>query len=141
MKILVLNGPNLGMLGRREPEIYGSRSLSDINEALKERFAGRAELEFFQSNSEGGIIDRLLGSDADGIVLNAGAYTHYSYAIHDAVKSVACPVVDVHMSNIHKGEEFRHKSVIAAACVGCVCGFGEDSYRLAVEALLSRSEK
>ncbi len=141
MKILVLNGPNLGMLGRREPEIYGSRSLSDINEALKERFAGRAELEFFQSNSEGGIIDRLLGSDADGIVLNAGAYTHYSYAIHDAVKSVACPVVEVHMSNIHKREEFRHKSVIAAACVGCVCGFGEDSYRLAVEALLSRSEK
>lgn len=141
MKILVLNGPNLNILGTREPDIYGSRSLSDINDALVKRFSGRAELEFFQSNSEGGIIDKLQSADADGVVLNAGAYTHYSYAIHDAIKSVACPVVEVHMSNIHKREEFRHRSVIAAACVGCVCGFGEDSYRLAVEALLSRSRK
>ena len=111
MKILVLNGPNLNMLGTREPDIYGSRSLSDINDALVKRFSGRAELEFFQSNSEGGIIDKLQSADADGVVLNAGAYTHYSYAIHDAIKSVACPVVEVHMSNIHKREEFRHRSV------------------------------
>lgn len=135
MKILVLNGPNLNMLGVREPEIYGSRTLKDIEENLKLIF-GWVELEFFQSNSEGGIIDKLQSTDADGIVLNAGAYTHYSIAIHDAIKSISAPVVETHLSNIYRREEYRHKSVIAAACIGSVCGFGEDSYRLAVEALL-----
>lgn len=135
MKILILNGPNLNMLGVREPEIYGKRTLKDIEENLSDIY-GWLELEFFQSNSEGGIIDKLQSTDADGIVLNAGAYTHYSYAIHDAIKSIAVPTVETHLSNIYKREEYRHKSVIAAACIGSVCGFGEDSYRLAVEALI-----
>lgn len=135
MKILILNGPNLNMLGVREPEIYGDRTLKDIEDNLRDIY-GWLELEFFQSNSEGGIIDKLQSADADGIVLNAGAYTHYSYAIHDAIKSISAPVVETHMSNIHKREEYRHKSVIAAACLGSVCGFGEDSYRLAIEALI-----
>ncbi len=135
MKILILNGPNLNMLGVREPEIYGNRTLKDIEDNLKDIY-GWLELEFFQSNSEGGIIDKLQTTDADGIVLNAGAYTHYSYAIHDAIKSISAPVVETHLSNIYKREEYRHKSVIAAACLGSVCGFGEDSYRLAVEALV-----
>ncbi len=135
MKILILNGPNLNMLGVREPEIYGDRTLKDIEDNLKDIY-GWLELEFFQSNSEGGIIDKLQSTDADGIVLNAGAYTHYSYAIHDAIKSISAPVVETHMSNIFKREEYRHKSVIAAACLGSVCGFGEDSYRLAIEALI-----
>lgn len=135
MKILILNGPNLNMLGVREPEIYGNRTLKDIEDNLKDIY-GWLELEFFQSNSEGGIIDKLQSTDADGIVLNAGAYTHYSYAIHDAIKSISAPVVETHMSNIFKREEYRHKSVIAAACLGSVCGFGEDSYRLAIEALI-----
>lgn len=135
MKILILNGPNLNMLGVREPEIYGGRTLKDIEDNLKDIY-GWLELEFFQSNSEGAIIDKLQSTDADGIVLNAGAYTHYSYAIHDAIKSISAPVVETHMSNIFKREEYRHKSVIAAACLGSVCGFGEDSYRLAIEALI-----
>ena len=136
MKILVINGPNLNMLGKREPEIYGVRTLTDINADLVEKFKGRAELSFYQSNCEGDIITAIHSSSADGIVLNAGAYTHYSYAIHDAIKSVTTPVVEVHLSNIYKREEYRHKSVIASACVGSICGFGENSYALGIEALL-----
>ena len=138
MRILVINGPNLNMLGKREPEIYGARTLDDINETLVKTFEGRAELSFYQSNCEGDIVTALHECTADGVVLNAGAYTHYSYAIHDAIKSITAPVVEVHLSNIYKREEYRHKSVIASACVGSVCGFGEDSYRLGVEALLKR---
>ncbi len=137
-KILILNGPNLNMLGVREPAVYGAQTLSDIEKTLRAEFEGKAELEFLQSNSEGAIIDAIQFSEADGIALNAGAYTHYSYAIHDAIKSIAAPVVEVHISNIYKREEFRHKSVIAAACTGSVCGFGADSYYLAITALLRK---
>ncbi len=140
-KILILNGPNLNMLGVREPAVYGAQTLSDIEKTLRSEFEGKAELEFLQSNSEGAIIDAIQFSEADGIALNAGAYTHYSYAIHDAIKSIAAPVVEVHISNIYKREEFRHKSVIAAACTGSVCGFGADSYYLAITALLRKLEK
>lgn len=140
-KILILNGPNLNMLGVREPAVYGAQTLSDIEKTLRAEFEGKAELEFLQSNSEGAIIDAIQFSEADGIALNAGAYTHYSYAIHDAIKSIAAPIVEVHISNIYKREEFRHKSVIAAACTGSVCGFGADSYYLAITALLRKLEK
>ena len=140
-KSLLLNGPNLNMLGVREPAVYGAQTLSDIEKTLRAEFEGKAELEFLQSNSEGAIIDAIQFSEADGIALNAGAYTHYSYAIHDAIKSIAAPVVEVHISNIYKREEFRHKSVIAAACTGSVCGFGADSYYLAITALLRKLEK
>ena len=140
-KILILNGPNLNMLGVREPAVYGAQTLSDIEKTLRAEFEGKAELEFLQSNSEGAIIDAIQFSEADGIALNAGAYTHYSYAIHDAIKSIAAPVVEVPISNIYKREEFRHKSVIAAACMGSVCGFGADSYYLAITALLRKLEK
>lgn len=140
-KILILNGPNLNMLGVREPAVYGAQTLSDIEKTLRAEFEGKAELEFLQSNSEGAIIDAIQFSEADGIALNAGAYTHYSYAIHDAIKSITAPVVEVHISNIYKREEFRHKSVIAAACTGSVCGFGADSYYLAITALLRKLEK
>lgn len=140
-KILILNGPNLNMLGVREPAVYGAQTLSDIEKTLRAEFEGKAELEFLQSNSEGAIIDAIQFSEADGIALNAGAYTHYSYAIHDAIKSIAAPVVELHISNIYKREEFRHKSVIAAACTGSVCGFGADSYYLAITALLRKLEK
>ena len=138
MKILVINGPNLNMLGKREPEIYGNRTLENINADLIKEFEGQANLSFYQSNCEGDIITAIQSSTCDGIVLNAGAYTHYSYAIHDAIKSVPTPVVEVHLSNIYKREEYRHKSVIASACVGSICGFGEKSYALAIEALLQR---
>lgn len=140
-KILILNGPNLNMLGVREPAVYGAQTLSDVEKTLRAEFEGKAELEFLQSNSEGAIIDAIQFSEADGIALNAGAYTHYSYAIHDAIKSIAAPVVEVHISNIYKREEFRHKSIIAAACTGSVCGFGADSYYLAITALLRKLEK
>ena len=137
MKILVINGPNLNMLGKREPEIYGSRTLADINGDLAKKFA-EVEFEFYQSNCEGEIITAIHENTADGIVLNAGAYTHYSYAIADAIKSVTTPVIEVHLSNIYKREEYRHKSVIASACKGSICGFGEQSYALAVTALLQK---
>ena len=139
MKILVINGPNLNMLGKREPEIYGNRTLVDINNDLAKEFDKKAELCFYQSNCEGDIISAIQDNACDGIVLNAGAYTHYSYAIHDAIKSVPTPVVEVHLSNIYKREEYRHKSVIASACIGSICGFGERSYALAITALLERN--
>lgn len=140
MYILVLNGPNLNLTGIREPEIYGSTTLEDINSALEAAFEGRVALKFDQSNCEGTLIDRIheagLDSDCAGIVLNAGAYTHYSYAIADAIASVKAPVVEVHLSNPSAREEFRHRSVIAPVCRGSISGFGANSYRLAIEALL-----
>lgn len=141
--ILILNGPNLNLLGRRQPEIYGSTTLADINTSLMELFPG-VHFRAAQHNSEGALIDELhaVGFDADcmGVVFNAGAYTHYSYAIADAIAAIPAPVVEVHISNVHAREEFRHKSVIAPFCRGTIAGFGTDSYRLAVQALLLRAE-
>lgn len=137
-KILVLNGPNLDMLGKREPHIYGTRTLADINAdiAAKAQTLG-AMADFVQSNSEGELIDAIhsVGENYDACVINAGAYTHYSIAIRDAISSVSKPFVEVHLSNVHTREEFRHKSVISAVCKGVICGFGEQSYHLALEAL------
>ena len=138
MKLFVINGPNLNMLGKREPTIYGADTLESINNELKEICVGLGiDVEFFQSNSEGALIDVIHSArdNADGIVLNAGAYTHYSIAIRDAISACEKPCVEVHLSNVHKREEFRHKSVISAVCEGVICGFGKDSYRLAVLAL------
>lgn len=135
-KIEIINGPNLNLLGRREPEVYGHRSFDDFLEQLRQQYPD-VEIGYYQSNHEGDLIDRIqaVGFEADGIVLNAGAYTHTSIALHDAIKAVTAPTVEVHISNVHQREEFRHKSFISAACRGVICGFGLDSYRLAVEAL------
>ena len=139
-KILVLNGPNLDMLGMREPNVYGNDTLESINEeiALKAKELGVA-VGFFQSNSEGELINKIhtVASDYDAAIINAGAYTHYSYAIHDAIKAVKKPFVELHMSNIHAREEFRSHSVISPACVGQICGFGKMSYILALQAAVS----
>ena len=138
-KILILNGPNLNLLGRREPTVYGHRSFDDFLDELRQHMEGRAELTYFQSNSEGALIDRLHEAgfgEVDGIVFNAGAYTHTSIALADAIRGIETPVVEVHISNVHQREEFRHRSMLASACKGVICGFGLDSYRLAVEALL-----
>lgn len=136
-QILVLNGPNLNLLGRREPEIYGDNSMETYITALQERFPEVA-LTYYQSNVEGEIINKLheVGFSYDGVVLNAGAYTHTSVAIHDAIKAIDAPVVEVHISNVYQRETYRHTSLITGACVGVIGGFGMDSYRLAVEALL-----
>ncbi|MDD4819975.1 MAG: type II 3-dehydroquinate dehydratase [Flavobacteriales bacterium] len=137
MKILILNGPNLNLLGRREPQIYGSTSFEEYFEGMKKRFHN-VDLEYFQSNHEGEIIDKIhaVGYSYDGIVLNAGAYTHTSIAIHDAIKGVTTPVVELHISNVHAREEYRHHSAIAPACKGCICGFGLHGYDMAVESFL-----
>ena len=135
-KILILNGPNLNLLGVREPGIYGSSSFDSYLSVLRERFPDM-EIEYFQSNIEGVMIDKMqeVGFSYDGIVLNAGAYTHTSVALHDCIRSLRCPVIEVHISNVHTREEFRHKSLISSACRGVICGFGLDSYRLALSAL------
>ena len=139
MKILILNGPNLNLLGVREPGIYGSSSFEQYMPELKKRFAD-VEMEYYQSNIEGEMINKMqeVGFSYDGIVLNAGAYTHTSVALHDCIRSFKCPVIEVHISNVHTREEFRHHSMISAACKGVICGFGLDSYRLAVSALTGR---
>ena len=141
MKIQIINGPNINLLGKREPSVYGSRSFDDYLDELKKRYP---EVDFFcyQSNVEGEMINKIheVGFEFDGIVLNAGAHTHTSIALQDAIRAVNTPVVEVHISNVHQREEFRHKSMISCACVGVICGFGLDSYRLAVEALLARHE-
>ncbi len=141
MKIFVINGPNLDMLGKREPTIYGADTLESINAELAEfcKTIG-VEPEFYQSNSEGTLIDIIHSAreNADGIVLNAGAYTHYSIAIRDAISAAEKPCVEVHLSNVHKREEFRHKSMISAVCEGVICGFGKDVYRLGIMALYSK---
>ncbi len=132
MKFLFINGVNLNLTGRREKGVYGSQSLDDINKEIAARFKGD-ECVFFQSNIEGEICTALHNADADGIILNAGAFTHYSYAIRDAIASIDIPVVEVHMSNVHAREEFRHKSVLSEVCRGVVLGFGKNSYILAAE--------
>lgn len=137
MKIQIINGPNINLLGKREPSIYGSQSFEDYLLELKKAYP-QVEFDYYQSNVEGEMINKIhqVGFDYDGIVLNAGAYTHTSIALQDAIRAVKAPVVEVHISNVHAREEFRHKSMISCACVGVICGFGLHSYRLAVEALL-----
>ena len=137
MKILIMNGPNLNLLGVREPGIYGSSSFESYLPKLRERYP-EVEIEYYQSNVEGEMINKLqeVGFTYDGIVLNAGAYTHTSVALHDCIRALRTPVVEVHISNVHAREEFRHHSYLSPACKGVICGFGLDSYRLAVEALV-----
>ena len=137
MRIQIINGPNLNLLGIREPEIYGKKGFEEYLHVLRNVFPN-IRIDYFQSNVEGELINKIheVGFDLDGIVLNAGAYTHYSLALMDAIKSVNIPVVEVHISNVHQREEFRRHSVISPACKGVICGFGLDSYRLAIEALL-----
>lgn len=136
MKIQIINGPNLNQLGRREPGIYGSSSFDDYLQKLRAAYPD-VEINYYQSNIEGELIDKMqqIGFSCDGIVLNAGAYTHTSIALQDCIRSLQAPVIEVHISNVHKREEFRHHSMISCACAGVICGFGLDSYRLAVEAL------
>ena len=137
-KILVIHGPNLNLLGEREPGVYGNDSYESINAEIVNK-AQELELdaEIFQSNHEGAIIDKLHQArlDCDGVIINAGAYTHYSYAVRDAISAIKIPVIEVHMSNIHARDEFRHKSVIAPVCVGQIAGFGKNSYLLALLAV------
>ena len=136
MRIQIINGPNLNLLGVREPGIYGSESFDTYIKRLRDAYP-EVEIDYFQSNVEGVLIDKMqaVGFDADGIILNAGAYTHTSVALHDCIRSLKCPVIEVHISNVHQREEFRHHSMISSACKGVICGFGLDSYRLALEAL------
>lgn len=141
MKILIINGPNLNLLGTREPQHYGTGTMDGVLDALKSQYP-RVEFDYYQSNVEGFLIDRLhktLEEPCDGVVLNAGGYTHTSVALRDAIAAIKVPVVEVHISNVHSREEFRHRSLISAVCKGVICGFGLDSYRLGVEALLTRS--
>jgi 3-dehydroquinate dehydratase-2 len=138
MNFLIINGPNLNLLGKREKSIYGEKPFDEYFIDLKNKFP-KVKLEYFQSNVEGEIINEIhrVGFSYDGIVLNAGAYTHTSIAIADAIAAVNTPVIEVHISNIHKRESFRHTSMIARNCLGTIAGFGLDSYRLGIEALLS----
>ena len=139
LTIAIINGPNLNMLGLREPDIYGSQSFDTVLADLRSRYP-HILFDYYQSNVEGELVDRLqqVGIGHDGIILNAGAYTHTSIALHDAIKAIPPPVVEVHISNIYQRETYRHTSIISSACVGQISGFGVDSYRLAVEALWGR---
>ena len=136
MKIIIINGPNLNLLGKREPEIYGNQTFEDYLEVLKNQFQN-IEIDYFQSNVEGFLIDKIqeTGFSIDGIILNAGAYTHTSIALHDAIRAVKTPVVEVHISNVHTREEFRHVSVTAPVCTGQVVGLGLNGYLYAMQAL------
>ncbi len=134
MKLIIINGPNLNLLGVREPSVYGNQSFVDYLEVLKKKFAA-TQIDYFQSNVEGELINKLheVGFSYDGIILNAGGYTHTSVAIADAISAIKTPAIEVHISNIYAREEFRHNSLIAGKCKGSISGFGLDSYRLAVE--------
>ena len=140
MKIQIINGPNLNLLGQREPGIYGSSSFESYLPELRKRYS-EVVIDYYQSNVEGELINKMQETgffgDYDGIVFNAGAYTHTSIALQDCIRSLKVPVIEVHISNVHQREEFRHQSMISCACKGVICGFGLDSYRLAVEALLA----
>ncbi len=142
MKILIINGPNLNLLGKREPSVYGESSFEDYLDLLREQFQN-IEISYYQSNIEGELINTLhqYGFDFDGIILNAGAYTHTSIALGDAIRAITATVVEVHISNVHAREEFRHKSMIASACKGVIAGFGLDSYRLALLSLAGNNSK
>ena len=137
MKIIIINGPNLNLLGKREPNVYGTDSFEDYFESLQHKYS-TIDFSYFQSNIEGEIIDKLheVGFNYDGIILNAAAYTHTSVGIGDALKAIETPVVEVHISNVHAREEFRHKSFIAANAKGVISGFGLKSYELAVQVFL-----
>jgi 3-dehydroquinate dehydratase-2 len=136
---LIINGPNLNLLGKREPEVYGDLGLESAMEHVQNRFA-ELKIDCIQSNWEGQIIDSLQDSDTKytGVVINAGGYTHTSVAIRDAISAISIPVVEVHISNLAKSEDFRHTSVIAPVCIGSISGFGIDSYRLGIESLLEK---
>jgi 3-dehydroquinate dehydratase-2 len=140
MKIQIINGPNLNLLGQREPGIYGSETMEACLSELRTKYPD-VTIDYYQSNVEGELINKMqevgFFQPCDGIVLNAGAYTHTSVALHDCIRSLRCPVIEVHISNVHQREEFRHRSMISAACKGVICGFGLDSYRLAIEALMA----
>lgn len=142
MRIQIINGPNLNLLGVREPEIYGKRAWEDYLKELRARFP-KVRIDYFQSNLEGEIINKIqeVGFDRDGIVINAGAYTHTSIAILDALKSVSTPAVEVHITNVYQREVFRRRSIISPGCMGFVGGFGLDSYRLAIEALVDSTKQ
>ena len=141
MKIQIINGPNLNLLGTREPGIYGDNSFESYLPKLFAQYPD-IELEYYQSNIEGELINKLqeVGFTYDGVVLNAGAYTHTSIALQDCIRSLKCPVVEVHISNVHKREEFRHHSYISCACLGVIAGFGLVSYRLAIEAIINHKD-
>jgi 3-dehydroquinate dehydratase-2 len=136
MKIQIINGPNLNLLGKRETSIYGNQSFEDFFKTLKPRFP-HAELHYYQSNVEGELVNKLheIGFSFDGIILNAGAYTHTSVAIHDAIAGIKTPVIEVHISNVYGREEFRHKSLITSKCIGLLTGFGMEGYAMALEYL------
>ncbi|PRY86611.1 type II 3-dehydroquinate dehydratase [Mongoliibacter ruber] len=138
MKIIIINGPNLNLLGKREPEIYGSTSFEEYFSTLQAKYSS-LELEYFQSNVEGDLIDKIheIGFEYDGIILNAGGYTHTSVAISDAIAGVKSPVMEVHISNIYKREEFRHKSIISKECIGMISGLGLKGYELAISYFLN----
>ncbi len=142
-KILIVNGPNLNMLGRREEVFYGTESFDKILEWLKEKYP-KTELDYFQSNVEGDIVTRLqqaADEEVAGLIINAGAYSHYSYAIHDALLILQIPKIEVHLSNIHARDEFRRRSVLTRACDGLISGFGKESYRLAIDFLAGKQRK
>jgi 3-dehydroquinate dehydratase-2 len=141
MRILIINGPNLNLLGKREPEIYGSQTLWDLENRLKEKFP-KIKLEFYQSNSEGAIVDYLqkaMDGSTSGVVLNAGAYSHYSFAIRDAIAMLPVPVIEVHISNTYAREEFRRTSVLSSVCKGVIAGFGPEGYEMALEYLMNNA--
>ncbi len=137
MKLLILNGPNLNLLGKREVNIYGNRSFDDYFNEIKNKYLN-IELFYFQSNCEGEIIDKLheVGFSYDGIIINAGAYTHTSIAIADAISGITTPVIEVHISNVFKRETYRHHSYISPVCIGTIAGFGLDSYKLALDSFM-----
>ena len=144
MRILVINGPNLNILGKREPDVYGRLTLGDINDSIEElAMELGCTVTFFQSNSEGKLIDTIQSAvdRYDGIIINPAAYTHTSIAIRDALAAVGLPFVEVHLSNIHRREEFRHKSLTAPLAIGQICGFGRDSYLLGLRAIFSAAKK
>ena len=141
-KIQIINGHNLNLLGVREPGIYGSSSFETFLPTLRKRYPD-VEIDYYQSNIEGELINKMqeTGFSYDGIVLNAGAYTHTSIALLDCIRSLRCPVIEVHISNVHKREEYRHHSMISAGCLGVICGFGLESYDLAIRGLLASSQQ
>jgi len=143
MKLIIINGPNLNLLGKREASIYGTRSFEEYFEEVKKQFQSVAELEYFQSNSEGAILDKMheVGFSYDGIILNGGAYTHTSVAIADAIAGIETPVIEVHISNVHARESFRHHSYFSANCKGVIVGLGLQGYELAIQSFVLDASK